>query len=216
MLRLTRSSSACRTASAMCRVLRQRLPGRVVLAAMVPFNVIAARRGAISSRHLGRYRDRTGRGRHRGAAFGAGADDAPTPRHRRRAMGQAARQSQQRDQRAVRSAAATATRAACHGACCSPTRSPKGSAAVRAEGIRPVSSTPVPAGLTPHLLRLPDAMFGDGAGAGDEDRSRGALVDVGRSAARPAHRDRLSPGRHHRDRRPAADCRSRCRAASLR
>jgi 2-dehydropantoate 2-reductase len=30
---------------------------------------------------------------------------------------------------------------------------------VRAEGIRPVSSTPVPAGLTPHLLRLPDALF---------------------------------------------------------
>ena len=30
---------------------------------------------------------------------------------------------------------------------------------VRAEGIRPVSSTPVPAGLTPHLLRLPDAVF---------------------------------------------------------
>ena len=30
---------------------------------------------------------------------------------------------------------------------------------VKAEGIRPVSSTPVPAGLTPHLLRLPDAVF---------------------------------------------------------
>ncbi len=36
----------------------------------------------------------------------------------------------------------------------------EGLAAVRAEGIRPVSSTPVPAGFTPHLLRLPDAMFG--------------------------------------------------------
>jgi 2-dehydropantoate 2-reductase len=30
---------------------------------------------------------------------------------------------------------------------------------VKAEAIRPVSSTPVPAGLTPHLLRLPDAVF---------------------------------------------------------
>jgi len=30
---------------------------------------------------------------------------------------------------------------------------------VKAEGIRPVSTTPVPAGLTPHLLRLPDAVF---------------------------------------------------------
>ena len=42
-----------------------------------------------------------------------------------------------------------------------------------------------------------------GAGADDEDRSRGALVDVGRFAARPPHRDRLSAGRHHRNRRPA-------------
>ena len=35
----------------------------------------------------------------------------------------------------------------------------EGLSVVRAEGIRPVSSTPVPAGLTPHLLRLPDAVF---------------------------------------------------------
>jgi 2-dehydropantoate 2-reductase len=32
-------------------------------------------------------------------------------------------------------------------------------AAMRAEGVTPVSSTPVPAGVTPHLLRLPDALF---------------------------------------------------------
>jgi 2-dehydropantoate 2-reductase len=31
---------------------------------------------------------------------------------------------------------------------------------VKAEGVRPVSSTPVPAGWTPHLLRLPDTLFG--------------------------------------------------------
>ena len=30
---------------------------------------------------------------------------------------------------------------------------------IRAEGIRPVSSTPIPAGWMPHLLRLPDAVF---------------------------------------------------------
>src|ERR1700737_973805 len=36
----------------------------------------------------------------------------------------------------------------------------EGLAAIRAEGIKPVSPTPVPAGLTPHLLRLPDALFG--------------------------------------------------------
>jgi len=35
----------------------------------------------------------------------------------------------------------------------------EGLAAIRAEGIKPVSATPVPAGLTPHLLRLPDAIF---------------------------------------------------------
>jgi 2-dehydropantoate 2-reductase len=34
-----------------------------------------------------------------------------------------------------------------------------GLAAIKAEGITPVSSTPIPAGLTPHLLRLPDAVF---------------------------------------------------------
>jgi 2-dehydropantoate 2-reductase len=35
----------------------------------------------------------------------------------------------------------------------------EGLEALRAEGIRPVSATPVPSGWTPHLLRLPDAIF---------------------------------------------------------
>jgi 2-dehydropantoate 2-reductase len=35
----------------------------------------------------------------------------------------------------------------------------EGLAAIRAEGIRPVSSTPIPAGWVPSLLRLPDAAF---------------------------------------------------------
>jgi 2-dehydropantoate 2-reductase len=35
----------------------------------------------------------------------------------------------------------------------------EGLTAVRAEGIRPVSPTPVPPRWTPHLLRLPDALF---------------------------------------------------------
>jgi 2-dehydropantoate 2-reductase len=35
----------------------------------------------------------------------------------------------------------------------------EGLMAVRAEGIKPVSSTPVPLSLVPHLLRLPDALF---------------------------------------------------------
>ncbi len=36
----------------------------------------------------------------------------------------------------------------------------EGLAAVRAEGIVPVSPTPLPSGWMPHLLRLPDALFG--------------------------------------------------------
>jgi 2-dehydropantoate 2-reductase len=35
----------------------------------------------------------------------------------------------------------------------------EGLAAIRAEGIKPVSPTPIPAGWTPSLLRLPDAIF---------------------------------------------------------
>jgi 2-dehydropantoate 2-reductase len=35
----------------------------------------------------------------------------------------------------------------------------EGLAAIKAEGIQPVSSTPIPASWTPHLLRLPDAIF---------------------------------------------------------
>jgi 2-dehydropantoate 2-reductase len=35
----------------------------------------------------------------------------------------------------------------------------EGLMAVRAEGIKPISSTPVPPDWTPHLLRLPDALF---------------------------------------------------------
>jgi 2-dehydropantoate 2-reductase len=35
----------------------------------------------------------------------------------------------------------------------------EGLLALRAEGITPISSTPVPASWTPHLLRLPDAVF---------------------------------------------------------
>jgi 2-dehydropantoate 2-reductase len=35
----------------------------------------------------------------------------------------------------------------------------EGLAAIKAEGITPVSATPIPANWMPHLLRLPDAMF---------------------------------------------------------
>jgi 2-dehydropantoate 2-reductase len=36
----------------------------------------------------------------------------------------------------------------------------EGLAVMKAEGIKPLASTPVPPALTPHLLRLPDAVFG--------------------------------------------------------
>jgi 2-dehydropantoate 2-reductase len=36
----------------------------------------------------------------------------------------------------------------------------EGLAAIRADGIRPVSPTPIPVSLVPPLLRLPDAVFG--------------------------------------------------------
>ena len=130
-------------------LLRRRLPGRRVLAGMVPFNVIAPGEGRF---HRATSGDR--RGRHRKSAVGAGPEAAPEPGHRSRAMGQAAGQSQQRAQCAGRPAAAPA---ACAAGVARPVRGRL--AAIRAEGIKPVSSTPVPAGLMPHLLRLPDAIF---------------------------------------------------------
>ena len=45
------------------------------------------------------------------------------------------------------------------GAACSPTRWRKALAAIKAEGIKPVSPTPIPASWMPPLLRLPDALF---------------------------------------------------------
>ena len=79
----------------------------------------------------------------------------------------------------------------------------EGLAAIRAEGIKPVSPTPIPMGLDAAIAAPAGPDLRSVAGADDEDRSRGALVDVGRSAARPPHRGRLSAGRHHRDRRAA-------------
>ena len=140
-------------------LLRQRLPGRVVLAAMVPFNVIAP-----------------GEGRFHRATSGdivIEQDDADTA-DRLSVPGLTMRPSrniagvqwgkllvnlnnainalsglplrQQLAQRSWRMLFAD--------------QIAEGLAAIRAEGIRPVSPTPIAAGWTPHLLRLPDAMFG--------------------------------------------------------
>ena len=139
-------------------LLRQRLPGRIVLAAMVPFNVIAP-----------------GEGRFHRATSGdivIEADDA----------GAAARLAVPGlTMRATRDIAGVQwgklllnLNNALNALSGLPLRQQlaqrpwrrlfadqiaEGLAAIRAEGIRPVSSTPIPAGWAPHLLRLPDAMF---------------------------------------------------------
>ncbi len=139
--------------------LRQRLAGRVVLAGMVPFNVIAL-----------------GKGRFHRATSGdvvIEQDDADTAR-RLSVPGLRIRPTrdiagvqwgkllvnlnnalnalsdlplrQQLAQRSWRRLFAD--------------QIDEGLAAIRAEGIRPVSSTPIPVGWTPSLLRLPDSLFG--------------------------------------------------------
>src|SRR6202011_3058921 len=140
-------------------VLRQRLPGRRVLAAMVPFNVIAP-----------------GEGRYHRATSGDivveqdeahTADQLSVPGLKLRATADIAGVQwgklllnlnnalnaladiplrQQLAQRGWRRLFAD--------------QMAEGLAAIRADGIKPVSSTPIPAGLMPHLLRLPDTVFG--------------------------------------------------------
>jgi 2-dehydropantoate 2-reductase len=139
-------------------VLRERLPGRRVLAAMVPFNVVAP-----------------GGGRFHRATSGdimVEQDDADTadrisvPGLKMRATDNIAGVQwgkllvnlnnalnalsglplrRQLAQRAWRRLLADQVA--------------EGLAAIRAEGIKPVSPTPVPSGWTPSLLRLPDAIF---------------------------------------------------------
>jgi 2-dehydropantoate 2-reductase len=139
-------------------VLRRRLPGRVVLAAMVPFNVIAAGEGRFHRATSGDIVIEAD------GAGTAGRLSAPglTMRATRDIAGvqwgkllvnlnnalnalSGLPLRQQLAQRSWRMLFAD--------------QIAEGLAATTAEGIRPVSSTPIPAGWTPHLLRLPDAMF---------------------------------------------------------
>jgi 2-dehydropantoate 2-reductase len=139
-------------------VLRDRLPGRRVLAGMVPFNVIAPGEGRV----------------HRATSgdIVIEQDDAGTaellsvPGLKLRATGNIAGVQwgklllnlnnainalsdlplrQQLAQRSWRRLFAD--------------QIAEGLAAMAAEGIKPVSSTPMPSGWMPHLLRLPDALF---------------------------------------------------------
>jgi 2-dehydropantoate 2-reductase len=139
-------------------VLRARLPGRRVLAGMVPFNVVAPGEGQFHRATSGDIvieRDDAGT-----------ADRLSVPGLKMRATDNIAGVQwgkllvnlnnalnalagvplrQQLSQRSWRRLFAD--------------QMAEGLAAIRAEGIRPVSPTPIPAGWTPSLLRLPDAIF---------------------------------------------------------
>jgi 2-dehydropantoate 2-reductase len=139
-------------------VLRERLPGRTVLAAMVPFNVVAAGEGRFhraSSGDIVMERDAAGiasrlsapglqirsTGDIVGVQWGKllvnlnNAMDALSGLTLREELTQRSWRRLFADQIA------------------------EGLRAVRAEDIRPVSLTPLPTSWMPHLLRLPDALF---------------------------------------------------------
>jgi 2-dehydropantoate 2-reductase len=140
-------------------LLRERLPGRRVLAGMVPFNVIALGQGRFhraTSGDIVLEQDNAGTaarlsapgltlrpsGNIVGVQWGKlllnlnNALNALAGLPLRQQLGQRAWRVLFADQMA------------------------EGLAAIKAEGIRPVSSTPIPPRWMPHLLRLPDAVFG--------------------------------------------------------
>jgi 2-dehydropantoate 2-reductase len=140
-------------------VLRQRLAGRVVLAAMVPFNVIAAGEGRFHRATSGDIviekddADTAGRLSVPGLTMRSSRDIAGVQWGKllvnlnnaiNALSGLPLRQ--QLAQRSWRMLFAD--------------QIAEGLAAIKAEGVRPVSSTPIPPGWTPHLLRLPDTLFG--------------------------------------------------------
>ena len=139
-------------------VLRQRLPERRVLAAMVPFNVIALGDGRFHRATSGDIAIEQDDARTSNRLSVSGLDMRPASdivglqwgkllvnlNNALNALsGLPLRQ--QLAQRAWRMLFAD--------------QMAEGLAAVRAEGIRPVSPTPVPLGWTPPMLRLPDAVF---------------------------------------------------------
>jgi 2-dehydropantoate 2-reductase len=140
-------------------VLRQRLPGRRVLAAMVPFNVIAPGEGRFHRATSGDIvieQDDAGTAARlsvpglklRAADNIAGVQWGKLLVNLNNALNALADLPlrQQLKQRAWRLLFAD--------------QMAEGLAAIRADGIRPVSPTPIPVSLVPPLLRLPDAVFG--------------------------------------------------------
>jgi 2-dehydropantoate 2-reductase len=140
-------------------MLRERLPGRRVLAGMVPFNVIALGQGRFhraTSGDIVLEQDDAGTAGQlsvqglnmRSSGNIAGVQWGKLLVNLNNALNALADLPlrQQLSQRAWRVLFAD--------------QMAEGLAAIRAEGIKPVSSTPIPASWTPHLLRLPDAVFG--------------------------------------------------------
>jgi 2-dehydropantoate 2-reductase len=140
-------------------VLRERLPGRHVLAGMVPFNVIALGQGRFhraTSGDIVLEQDDIGTAAQlsvpglnmRSSGNIAGVQWGKLLVNLNNALNALADLPlrQQLSQRAWRVLFAD--------------QMAEGLAAIRAEGIQPVSSTPIPPRWTPHLLRLPDAVFG--------------------------------------------------------
>jgi 2-dehydropantoate 2-reductase len=139
-------------------VLRQRLPGRRVVGGMVPFNVVArgkARFHRATSGDIVIERDDAGTAaqlsvpglRVRSTMHIDGVQWGKllvNLNNALNALGDLPLR-QQLAQRSWRSLFAD--------------QMAEGLQAVRADGIRPVSPTPVPAGWTPHLLRVPDRLF---------------------------------------------------------
>ncbi len=139
-------------------VLRERLPGRRVLAGMVPFNVIARAPGQFHRATSGDIvieRDEAGTAarlsvpglKMRATDNIAGVQWGKLLVNLNNALNALADLPlrQQLAQRAWRMLFAD--------------QMAEGLAAIRAEGIRPVSSTPIPASWMPSMLRLPDAIF---------------------------------------------------------
>jgi 2-dehydropantoate 2-reductase len=139
-------------------VLRQRLPGRRVLAGMVPFNVIALGEGRFHRSTSGDIVIEQDEAVTANQLSVPGLKLRPSPdiagvqwgkllvnlNNALNALADLPLR-QQLAQRAWRRLFAD--------------QIAEGLAAIKAEGIKTVSSTPIPAGLTPHLLRLPDAIF---------------------------------------------------------
>ncbi len=181
-------------------ILEEALPGRNVVAGMVPFNV-----AALGDGRFHRGTDGTILIDAKAAALAAAlCHPAPADRHASPTctgrLGQAAAQPQQRAQRARRRAAARGDR---QPRLAAPARElhRRGAAALAAAGIRAgegrrLAAGADPEGAAPARRAVPPRRRGAAA-----DRSEGALVDGRRPAAATPHRDRPAPGPRGRARR---------------